>query len=150
LGDVTPAVEADGVEAVAAFEQNDRLVDGGGEYELLGRGQVFGFLAEDDLTCHLDAVQRLAAGALRQPDVVRGPLLQQGVVAAARQLTIDDRRQPPFSELAPQLLEAAFVQARRGLVDDAGELHRQRRAADAEARSPRCDRTGYRRQRDLE
>ena len=103
FGDVAPAIEADLVQPVVALEQDDRLVDGGGENELLGGRKVLGLLAEHDLARHLDAVQRLAAGALRQPDVVGGPLLQQRIVAAARQLAIDDRRQPPLAELALEL-----------------------------------------------
>ena len=103
LGDVAPAVETHLVQPVAAFQQDDRLVDGGGENELFGDRKVLGLLAEHDLARHLDAVQRLAAGALRQPDVVGRPLLQQRIVAAARQLAIDDRRQPPFAELALEL-----------------------------------------------
>ena len=106
--------------------------------------EVLGLLAEHDAARHLDAVQRRAAGALRQPDVVGGPLLQRRVVAAARQLVIDDRRQPPLPELAPELGEAAFARARRRLVDHARELHRQRRAADAEARPPERDRAAAR------
>ncbi len=52
--------------------------------------------------------------------------------------------------LRRSFVEAAFVRTGRRFVDDARELHRQRRAADAEARAPRRDRARHRRERDLE
>ncbi len=150
LGQVAPAVEAHRVEPLAALEQDDGPVDGGGEHELLGDREILDLLAEDDAARHLDAVQRRPAGALGEPKMVGRPLLQGLVVAAASQLPIDDGREPPFAELALELDERALVGARRRLVDDAHELHGKRRAADAEAQVPRGNGAPQRRERDLE
>ena len=130
--EVAPAVEPHGVEALAAFEEDDRPVDGGGEHELLGDRQVGRLLAEYDAARQLDAVQRGAAGALGEPQVIGGPLLEGEVVAAGGELTVDDGCQPPFAELALQLDERSFAGMRRRFVDYAHELHGERRAADAE------------------
>ena len=150
LRDIAPAVEPHLVEPLVAGQQDDGLVDGRGQHELLGYREVLRLLAEHHARRHLHAVQRRPARALRQPDVVGGPLLERRLVAVARQLAVDDRGQPPLLELAPELGAGPFVGARRRIVDHAHELHGQRRAAQPEARLPECDRTLDGRERDLE
>lgn len=95
-------------------------------------------------------MQRRAAGTLGKPDVIGRPLLERGQVSAAGELVIDDGRQPPFPQLAHELGTAALRGARRRVIDNPRELHRQRRTADPEARSLERDRAGERRDRDLQ
>ncbi len=90
-------------------------------------------------------MQRRPARTLREPDVIGRPLLQWCDVAAAREFAVDHRSQPPLAELAGELRRPAFGSARRRVVDHAHELHRQRRAADAERRPPQRDRARHRR-----
>ncbi len=150
LGNVAPAVEPHLVQPLAAGQQDDGLVDRRGQHELLGHAQVLGLLAEHHAGRDLDPVQRRPARALRQPDVVGGPLLEGGVVALARELAVDDGGQPPLPQLAPELGGGAFAGAGRGIVDDAHELHGQRRAAEADAGPLEGDRSIERGERNLE